>query len=328
MTKKIYNSLMVNVKDYLMIIFGLCLYAVGFCIFILPHHIVIGGLTGVGTLVLFASGGVIPVAVTIYACNILLLSGGYKILGRSFVLRTIFGATFAALSIGAIEGYFTSHPPILADTPMSLILGAILCGIGVGTVFVHNGSSGGTDIVAAMVSKVSNVSIGRTMMITDMTIVALSFLLPYDGSIEARVQERVPMIIYGWVVTFIISYMTDMLINTNRQAKQFIIISPHWEQIADRINADARRGVTVLDGEGWYTRHPMKVLMVWCRKIESVTIFRIVKSIDPDAIITQSNVSGVYGKGFDQMRIKRMKNNTKHAVSHDTPSVTTSKPTT
>lgn len=298
---------MVNAKDYFMIILGLCIYAIGFTVFILPHHIVIGGLTGVGTLVLFATNGFVPVAATIYICNIILLASGYKLLGKQFVLRTIFGATFAALSIGALEGYFTSHPPIIADMPMSLILGAILCGIGVGTVFVHNGSSGGTDIVAAMVSKVSNVSIGRTMMITDMIIVASSVLLPFKGDVEERLQARVPMIIYGWVVTFIISYMTDLLINSNRQAKQFIIISEKWNEIADRINNDAHRGVTVLDGEGWFTKHPMKVLLVWCRKIESVNIFRIVKSVDVDAIITQSNVNGVYGKGFDQMRIKMKK---------------------
>ena len=292
MTKKVYNSLMVNAKDYIMIVVGLILYAVGFCVFILPHHIVIGGLTGVGSLVLFATNGLIPVSVTIYACNIMMLT---------------FGATIAALSIGVLEGYFTSHPPILEDVTLSLVLGAIFCGIGVGTVFVHNGSSGGTDIVAAMVNKVSNVSIGRAMMITDMTIVASGLLLPYDGTFAARIEARVPMIIYGWVGTFIISYMTDQLINTNQQAKQFVIISEKREEIATSINKNAHRGVTVLDGEGWYTKHSVKLLMVWCRKIESVTIFRIVKSIDPKAFITQSNVSGVYGNGFDKMRVKMKK---------------------
>ncbi len=304
---KVYNSLMVNAKDYVMIIIGLILYAIGFCVFILPHHIVIGGLTGVGSLVLFATNGLIPVSVTIYACNILMLTVGYRILGRTFVLRTIFGATIAALTIGVLEGYFTSHPPIITDVTMSLVLGAILCGMGVGTVFVHNGSSGGTDIVAALVNKVSNVSVGRAMMITDMTIVASGIFLPFDGDFSARLEARVPMIIYGWVGTFIISYMTDNLINTNRQAKQFIIISEKWEEIASQINDNAHRGVTVLDGEGWYTKHNVKLLMVWCRKIESVTIFRIVKSIDANALITQSNVSGVYGNGFDQMRIKLKK---------------------
>jgi uncharacterized membrane-anchored protein YitT (DUF2179 family) len=195
----------------------------------------------------------------------------------------------------------------MADPAMSVVLGGIFCGIGIGTVFVHNGSSGGTDIIAAMVSRVSNVSIGRTMMITDMIIVASSLLLPFDGDLEARLQTRAPMMIYGWVVTFIISYMTDQLINTNRQAKQFIIISEYWKEIATAVNNDAHRGVTIMDGEGWYSHQNVKILMVWCRKIESVTIFRIVKSIDPLAIITQSNVSGVYGKGFDQMRVKLKK---------------------
>jgi uncharacterized membrane-anchored protein YitT (DUF2179 family) len=307
MTAKIYNSLRVNAKDYVMIVLGILIYSTGFTVFILPHHVVIGGLTGVGTLVNFATGGRIPVAVTIYVCNILLLAGGYKLLGRRFVLRTIFGATVTSLLIGALEGYFSTHQPILPDTAMSVILGGILSGIGIGIVFVHNGSSGGTDIVAAMVSKVSNVSIGRTMMIVDMTIVASSLILPFDGDMEARLQARVPLVIYGWVVTFMISYFTDQLINGNRQAKQFIIISPKWKEIADLIITEAHRGVTVLDGEGWYSHGEVKVLMVWCRKIESVGIFRIVKSVDEHAIITQSNVNGVYGKGFDIMRIKMKK---------------------
>lgn len=308
MSPKTHNPLMTNAKDYVMIVFGIAMYAIGFCGFILPHGVVIGGLTGVGTLVYFASGGFIPVAVTQYACNLLLLGMAYKIVGRTFVLRTIFGATVSALAIGVFESIFMQlDKPLIADISMSVILGAIFCGFGVGTAFIHNGSTGGTDIIAAMVSKVSNVSIGRTMIIVDMLIVATSIVLPYDGTFTERIQARVPVIVYGWVATFIISYVTDMLINTNRQARQFIIFSKHWEEIATRINQEAHRGVTVLDGEGWYTKHSVKILMVWCRKIESVTICRIIKSIDPDAFITQTNANGVYGKGFDTMRVKMKK---------------------
>lgn len=300
-----YNSLMTNAKDYVMIVLGIVIYAIGFCAFILPHEIIIGGLTGVGTLVYFASGGLIPVAVTQYACNLILLSMAFKIVGKTFVLRTIFGATVAALSIGVFEGLFMGlDHPLIADISMSVILGAIFCGIGIGTAFIHNGSTGGTDIIAAMVSKVSNVSIGRTMIIVDMLIVASSILLPYEGTLGERLEARVPLMVYGWVVTYIISYVTDMLINTNRQARQFIIFSKKWSEIADRINMEAHRGVTVLDGKGWYSKQDVKILMVWCRKMESVTICRIVKMIDQDAFITQSNVNGVYGKGFDTMRVK------------------------
>lgn len=295
---------MTNAKDYVMIIVGLVLYALGFTAFILPHAVVIGGVAGVGTLVYFGTNGLIPVAVTQYVTNLILLAMAFKIVGKTFVLRTIFGATVISLSIGVFEGYFMSHPVLIPDISMSVILGAILCGVGVGTIFIHNGSSGGTDIVAAMVSKVSNVSIGRTMIFCDMTIVALSVFLPFDGDFEARIQARVPTIVYGWVVTFVIAYVTDMIINTNRQATQFIIISHEWSKIADAVNTVAHRGVTVVDGMGWYSKHEVKVLMVWCRKIESVTIFRIVKSIDENAFISKTNSNGVYGKGFDVMKVK------------------------
>ena len=307
MEKHRYNNLMNNARDYVMILVGLAVYALGFSAFILPYHIVIGGMAGLGTLVYFATGGLIPVAATMYGVNILLLLAGGKMLGRAFTLRTIFGATAASVMIGAIEGYFLSHPPLIHDTAMSIVLGGIMCGIGIGTTYIHNGTSGGSGIVAAMVAKVSNVSVGRTLMLVDMSIVAFSFFLPFDGSMEQRVQECIPRIIYGWVAILIYSYITDMLINTNHQATQFIIFSSKWSEIADRINRDARRGVTVLDGTGWYSKQEIKVLMVWCRKIESVTIFRIIKSIDNEAFISQANVNGVYGKGFDHLKIKLKK---------------------
>lgn len=300
-----YNGLMTNAKDYIIIIFGLFLYSFGFCAFILPHEIVMGGLSGVGTLVYFASRGVIPVAATSYACNLLLLAFAFKIVGRKFVLRTIFGVTVVALFIAVFEKIFMGlGHPLVPDRVVSVVLGAILCGVGVGTAFVHNGSSGGTDIVAAMVSKKSNVSIGRTMIYTDMLVVSMSLFLPFEGTFEQRLEARIPIIVYGFMVTFIVSYCADMVINTNRQAAQFFIFSKKWKEIAEQINQEAHRGVTVLDGMGWYTKHEQKVLMVWCRKIEAVTIHRIIKSIDEDAFISQGAVNGVYGKGFDQMKVK------------------------
>lgn len=303
------NGLMTNAKDYVIIILGLIIYAIGFTAFILPHKIVIGGVSGVGTLVYFATDGSIPVAVTQYACNLILLAMAYKVVGKTFVLRTIFGATVFSLAIGLFENIFMSKGhPIMEDISMSAILGAILCGLGVGIVFVHNGSTGGTDIVAAMVSKVSNVSIGRTMIFTDFLIVSSSIFLPFEGTFAERLSVKVPLIVYGLVVTFVLAYMVDMVINTNRQATQFVIFSSKWAEIADRVNQVAHRGVTVMDGMGWYSKQDVKVLMVWCRKIESVTIFRIIKAIDDNAFISQANVNGVYGKGFDTMRVKMKKN--------------------
>ncbi len=311
-----YNRLLVNSKDYIFIIFGLSLYAVGFTACILPWEVVIGGMAGVSTLIYFGTNGLIPVAVSGYAINLMLLAIAYKVVGRTFVTRTIFGVTVVALAIGVCEGFFMGlGHPLIPDRTVSLVLGAILCGIGVGTCFIHNGSSGGTDIVAACVSKVSNASIGRVMVYTDMIIVSMSIFLPFEGSWNERLEARIPTIVYGIMITFIVSFITDHIINGNRQATQFFIFSNKWVEIADRILAEAHRGVTVLDGEGWYTKRDVKILMVYCRKIESVTIFRIVKSVDERAFITQGAVNGVYGQGFDKMKIKMKKVNTPAADS-------------
>lgn len=291
------SKIWVSARDYAFIVLGIFLYAFGFSAFIFPEKVVIGGLAGFGTLIYFITemifGKGVPVAVTQYVTNLLLLAMAFRKVGRQFVIRTIFGATVISLFIGVLTPLFP-EPLIAQQTFMNVIIGGILCGVGIGMVFVHNGSTGGTDIIAAMVSKSSNTSIGRTMLYCDMCIISSSFLIFHN----------VDKVVYGFIVLVITAYLADMVIDTNRQAVQFTIFSRHWEKIADAISHEANRGCTVINGTGWYTKHEVKMLLVMCRKIESVTIFRIVKSIDEDAFITQTNVNGVYGKGFDKIKIK------------------------
>lgn len=292
-----------DAKDYLFIVLGLTLYAFGFSAFILPHKVVIGGMAGLGSVVYFLTQRlhdagyfpfVIPVAVTMYAVNFMLLLIALRIVERRFVVRTLFGMTVLSLVVGIMQPICADLNIMPDEKVVSIILGACIMGAGLGMVFIHNGSSGGTDIVAAMVNKRSNVTIGRSMMICDFLIVTSAyFVLHYPLS----------EIVFGIMTTVFTGYMCDMVINSNRQAVQFTIISKKWDEIANAINADANRGCTVLDGIGWYSKQPVKMLMVMCRKIESVTIQRIIKSIDPDALVTQGNVNGVYGKGFDMMKV-------------------------
>ena len=279
-----------STKDYIFITLGMAIYAIGFCAFILPEKVVIGGLAGIGTLVFFLTD--IPVGITQYALNLILLAIAYRIVGRQFVLGTIYGATMISVFVSIFQPLFDA--PLTSEPFMNIVIGGIMCGTGVGLTFIHNGSSGGTDIVAAMVSKHYNVSIGRMMLYTDFFIISSSYLLFHD----------IDKVVYGFVVLFLVSYMADLVINTNRQAVQFTIFSPHWREIATAINNDANRGCTVLSGTGWYSKQEVKVLLVMCRKIESVNIFRIIKSIDSNAFITQANVNGVYGKGFDEVKVK------------------------
>ena len=296
-------------KDYLVIIIGIAMYGLGFCAFIAtaPDKVVIGGMAGLSQIVDMITFGCfgfhVPYSVTIFTVNCLLLAIAWKIVGSTFVFRTLFGVVVISVIFAFFQPLF-KQPPVVGETFMNVIIGAVLCGLGIGLVFVHNGSTGGTDIVAAVASKKSNVTIGRAMMYFDLCIISSSLILKFFFVPDFSFQAGVPSLVYGLITLFVIPFMADMVIHTNRQAVQFTIFSPKWEEIATAINNEAQRGCTVLDGMGWYSKKDVKVLLVMCRKIESVTIFRIIKSIDSDAFITQAQVNGVYGRGFDEIKLK------------------------
>lgn len=302
-----------SAKDYIFIAIGLIIYALGFSAFLAPENVVIGGMAGISQIIYFLTEKIfnygLPIAASIYLLNIILLIIAYKAVSKTFVVRTVFGVTVLAGAIGILQPLFTT-PLVQQETFMNVIIGAIMCGVGVGIAFVHNGSSGGVDIIAAMVAKHSNISIGRTMQICDLCIVTSSILLPRSAG------EVIASPVYGYVVLIIVPFMADMMINTNRQAVQFTIFSHHWEEIATAINNEAHRGCTVLSGMGWYSKKEVKVLLVMCRKFEAMTIFRIIKSIDNDAFITQANVNGVYGQGFDELKL-RMKSPHRQHDEHE-----------
>ena len=293
--KNIKERLYLELKDYVMIIVGLVIYSFGFCAFILPQNVVVGGYTGLASLFYYTLG--IPVGPIIFALNIISLLVAYKIVGKRFVMRSIFGAFGLSAIVSIMQPMFPAAI-VAPDNPMmNVMIGGILCGLGLGLSFVHNGSTGGTDIIAAMVNKRTNVSIGRMLLYADGLIIFSSMLIFHS----------IDNVVYGFLELLFATFMTDQVINTNRQAMQFLIISDKWEEIANAVVNDAHRGCTVFSGMGWFTKEDVKMLMVMCRKIEGVTVMRVVKSIDPYAFITQSNVNGVYGVGFDAMKI-RLKN--------------------
>jgi len=288
------KKLWLSARDYVIITLAICLYGVGFSAFILPEKVVIGGVTGLGTIVYFLTGKSWAIGATQYAINLALLAIAWRIVGKQFVMKTIYGATVLSVVVTIFPPLF-AEPLIPDQSFMNVCIGAIISGISLGLIFTHNGSTGGTDIVAAIVAKKTNITVGRTMLYVDFCIISSSFFI----------FHHIDTVVYGFMVLFITTYVVDLIINTNRQAVQFIIISPKWERIATAVNQHARRGVTVMDGMGWYTKQPIKMLLIVCRKIESITIFRIIKSIDPTAFITQANVNGVYGQGFDELKFKQ-----------------------
>lgn len=307
-TKKVKDILWHNVKDYCLISVGLVLYAIGFCGFILPHKVVIGGMAGVASLIYFQFH--IPVAASFYVLNIILLALAYRLVGKQFVLKTLFGATGLSIFIAIAENILEVYPIFIKDDIfLNCIIGAVMCGTGVGIALAHNGSTGGTDIVAAMVSKYRQVSIGRMILYVDMTIISSSYLMYHD----------LDKVVYGFVVLIFLSYMADMMVNNNKQAVQFTVFSKRWSEIATRVNSEMHRGCTIIDGTGWYTKQEVKMLVIFCRKNEALQVYRIIYSIDSNAFVSQGNVNTIYGEGFDESKVKaRAKlQNSEHAERHD-----------
>lgn len=276
-------------KDYAIIFVGLAIYAVGLIGFIKPVGIVTGGLTGVALLVEYASG--IPLQYTYFLTNLALLGIALKLLGLKFMIKTIYGVLVLTCLLTLCQTFIKE--PIVHNEPLlSGVIGAMMCGVGIGLVFSANGSTGGTDIVVAVINKYKNIAFGRGMLLCDFVIISCSYFLFYDYQ----------KIVYALIVMGVMTYCIDMVINGFRQSVQILVFSEKYDIIATAINKELRRGCTILDGTGWYTKKPTKVIIVLAKRTEAIEIFRLIKSIDEKAFISQSTVRGVYGEGFDKIR--------------------------
>jgi uncharacterized membrane-anchored protein YitT (DUF2179 family) len=284
-----YTSKKLYVKDFFTIFVGTFMYALGITQFIMPHKFVTGGLTGVGVLLNYAFN--FPVSASVLILNTILLLISFRILGSEFLIKTIIGVVSLAFFIGMFEGF--SWEPIMTNEPLIAgLIGAIMCGVGVGLVLSVNGSTGGTDIIVMIINKYRNITPGRTMLLIDLAIVSSSYLIFH--SIET--------IVYGIIIIAVMATSLDWALNGIRQSVQFFIFSSKYDEIATQINLQLHRGCTVLDGIGWYSKQPQKVLLVIAKRSESNSIFRLVKTIDDNAFVSQASVIGVYGKGFDEIK--------------------------
>lgn len=288
------NQVMLReMRDYLMIALGMILYGIGWTVFLLPNDITSGGVPGIASIIYFATG--FPVQYTYFAINFFLLLLSLKILGLKFSIKTIFAVFVLTLFLSLIQK-FTTGLTLLQDQPfMACVLGASFCGSGIGIAFSANGSTGGTDIIAAIINKYRDITLGRVILICDMIIISSSYFVLHDW-------EKV---VYGFVTLYVSSFVLDQIVNSARQSVQFFIISKHYEEIGRRINKDLHRGVTVIDGTGLYTGFGIKMMFVLAKKRESTTIFRLIMDIDPEAFVSQSAVIGVYGEGFDHIKVKK-----------------------
>ena len=300
-----------EVKDYIFITLGLMLYTFGWCVFLLPYEIVTGGVTGLSAVVYYASG--IRIENTYLVINIMLLIVALKILGLKFMLKTIY-AIFALYFMLKYAQLLMTNPAthkfyqILGPNQafMSLVIGCCFTGTSLAIVFLNNGSTGGTDIIAACVNKYYNLSLGQVLIFVDLCIIGSCLFIPEFGDWMACSYK----VVFGLCTMVIENFMLDYVMNSRRQSVQFMVFSKKCQEIANAIGTQMEHGVTILDGHGWYTGQDVKVLCILARKSESVTMQRLIKMIDPNAFVSQSAVIGVYGEGFDSIKV-RIKNKKK-----------------
>ena len=293
-----------EVKDYFFITLGIMLYTISFTVFLMPYQIVAGGVTGLSAIIYYATG--FHVQNTYIIINLSLLVVALKVLGFKFLFKTIYAIFLLYFLLIVAQDIIPKQPngmpiKLLGEGQdfMSMIIGCVITGVALSTVFLHNGSTGGTDIIAASINKYHNVSLGTVLIAVDFCIIGSCMFFPQFGTY----LERAHKVMFGLCVMTLENFSLDYIMNARRESVQFMIFSRKYQEIANAIGIETGHGVTILDGHGWYTGQEVKVLCILAKKRESTDIFRLIKLIDPNAFVSQSSVVGVYGEGFDEMKV-------------------------
>ena len=298
------QDIIYEIKDYFYITLGLLLYTFGFTVFLLPYEIVTGGIAGIGAIVFYSTG--FPVQYTFFIINAVLIILALKTLGWKFLTKTIYATIMLTIMLEVAQTFTiqadgTFHKLLGENNDfMSLVIGCTITGTALATVFLNNGSTGGTDIVAAVLNKFHNISLGKALIIVDFCIIGSCIFVDSFGTVDLRFRK----VVFGLCTMLIECLMLDYVMYWQRQSVQFLIFSKKYQEIAYAISRTTDHTLTILDGHGFWTGKPTKVLCLLAKKRESVHIFRLIKQIDPNAFVSQSSVIGVYGEGFDEMKVK------------------------
>ena len=286
-----------EVRRYVIITFALLMMAFGWTGFLIPHHVLGGGVSGIATLIFYATG--LSTGISVFVINAVLVLISLKILGPSFGIKTVYSIVMASVFFSLLQAFITDPmagemKPLVEDKFLSSLIGGALAGTAIGIAFTQGGSTGGTDIIAMIVCKYRNISQGKVILFLDVIIIACSYFV-----VET---DKIQTIIYGFVVMGVCSYCIDLVLTGNKQSVQAFIFTTQPEKVAERIGTEMKRGVTLIKGTGWYTKREGDILMVVTHKRESQQILRIVKEEDPAAFMTMNTVMGAYGKGFEMIR--------------------------
>ncbi len=281
-------------KDFVMINLGMAIYDVGWAAFLLPYTIPSGGMSGAAAVLQYATG--FPMQVTIMLVNLVLLAASWWQLGAKFTLKTAYAVASLVVYLQVGQDIMTGADGELLqilgpdDTFMACLLGSVLNGLGIGIVLSAGACTGGWDIVAAVVNKYRNVTMGRVLLYLDLVVITSTFFI---------FGRDYRMVVYGLVTLLVYTYILDMVVNSTRQDVQITIYSKHYRKIGEAIRQKTGHTNTIMTAEGGYSREQMRVQVVIVHKREVVTVLRLIRDMDPEAFVTQHRVEGVYGKGFN-----------------------------
>ena len=323
----LHKSVWTRVKEWALVTLGILIYVTGWALFLMPNNLVGGGISGISSMIQYATGGTIQMGYTYFVLNAILIVAAVIVIGMGFGAKTIYAIILASIGLRFLP---TVIPPEIIQTLalqngklISTLCGGLMVGIGIGMSISNGGSTGGTDIIALIYTKYRNVSPGKVILYLDFIIILSSLLVPSvvpdldpatgkqligpDGEPVSHLMpfaEKVTTVIYGLILVTVNSNVIDKYLSGSQQSVQLFILSKKFTEIADSITHDLHRGVTVLDGKGWYTQTPTEVLMVITRKTDLNLLLRYIKAIDPNAFLSVSSVNGVYGQGFDTIKGK------------------------
>lgn len=285
------NKILAGLWDYFLLTVGLVFYCLSWTSFLIPNGIASGGGTGLCTIIYFASNETIPVSVSFFVLNAILLIIGFMVLGRAFGMKTIYAILLSTFLFDLFPKF--DWVVVMDNKLLLAIVGGIIEAIGIGIVLLRGGSTGGTDIAAMIVNKYWPISPGKVYIYTDIFIIASVLLIP---------GKTIEDMIYGYVVMVTFSFMVDFVLLGRKSSVQVLVFSSKYDEIADGILKTLNRGVTALQSVGWYSQKEGKVLLVVVRQHQLHSVVELIKSIDQKAFVSITSASGVYGEGFDEMK--------------------------
>ena len=272
-----------HIVRYAQIVLGALLTSLGYNLFLIPAHLLTGGISGIAIVIYYLTG--LPVGAQNFVYNLPILYLAYRMFGRHYAFDTIFGTV--VLSILLDLTHFVVDWNVCANIVLNSVFGGVLTGIGFGMVFRVNANTGGLDVVGAVVKKYYAIDMGTVIFV-------LNFLIVAGSAFVCTLEEM----LFTFISIYVIAELTNRVAAGLNREKSIVIISGEAEKICNDIMENVHRGVTYLDGRGGLTKEPRGILFAVVSLTQVGRVKTIVRHHDPQAFMIVSDTSEVTGKGF------------------------------